>query len=448
MSAVKSATTQIDASTRTLRYVSPSELSPSEHNARKHSKAQVKAIANSISAFGFIAPVVINQDGCILAGHGRYEAAKLLKLQRIPVIRIDHLSDAQAKAYMLADNKLTDRSTWDDFKVATQLRELSELVLDFEIEAIGFEPPEIDLRIQSLESDDDREGADEFELTKGPAITKPGDLWTLGAHRIYCGNSLDVSSFEQLFSEHERATAAFVDFPYNVRIDGHVGGKGRVKHREFAMASREMSEAAFTNFLTSSLKNICAFIDQAGIIFACMDWRHISEITVAGRSAECDFINLCVWAKNNGGMGSFYRSRHELIFVFRNGPETHQNNVQLGRFGRSRSNVWNYPGLSGFGRGGSSKLLKLHPTVKPVAMVADAILDCTSRGDIVLDAFLGSGTTLLAAERTGRRGYAIEIDPLYVDTAIQRWQRMTGCEARNESGETFADLKSRRGKTA
>jgi DNA modification methylase len=443
MSNIDHSTTNIATTARKLRFVSPQQLVPSDHNARKHSRAQIKAIASSISAFGFNAPIIVTADGRILAGHGRFEAAKLLKLRRIPVISIDHLTETEATAYMLADNKLTDRSTWDDFKLATQLKELSELALDFDIEAIGFEPPEIDFRIQSLEADNEADKADEFYISVGPAVTRPGDRWLLGPHRINCGNSLDLPRFGQFF-EGEKAAAVFSDPPYNVRIDGHACGKGRVKHREFAMASGEMSEAGFTEFLTRSITAVCNYTVDGGLIYCCMDWRHLHEIVTAGRAVKCDLINVCVWAKTNGGMGSFYRSRHELVFVFRSGSEQHQNNVQLGRFGRSRTNVWNYPGVNGFNRKGSTQLLSVHPTCKPIALVADAILDSTKREEIVLDPFLGSGTTLLAAEKTGRRCYGIEIDPLYVDTAIERWQRMTGHEARNENGETFSAVKAKR----
>lgn len=242
----------------------------------------------------------------------------------------------------------------------------------------------------------------------------------------------------------DNAAGVFTDSPYNARIDGFVGGKGRIKHREFAMASGEMSEEEFTEFLVSSFRMLQQYSVPGALIYACMDWRNLQPMLTAGKSAQFEMMSLCVWAKNNGGMGSLYRSRHELVFVFRNGSQPHLNNVQLGRYGRNRSTVWNYPGSGGFSRKGS-RLLELHPTVKPIALVADAISDSTKRGQIILDPFLGSGTTLLAAERTGRRCRGIEIDPIYIDTAIERWQRMTGQEAHNVQGDTFAQVKSRRG---
>lgn len=425
---------------RSLSLICPEQLSPNPNNPRKHTKVQVRAIAKSIQAFGFNAPVLIDRDRRIIAGHGRYEAALLLSLAQIPVIFLDHLTEAQAKAYALADNQLTDRSVWDDNLVAIQLKELSELVLDFDLEATGFESPEIDFRIQSLDGPDDTDQADDFSLHSGAAVTVPGDLWLLGSHRLYCGNALSSDALSTLMDD-EMAAGVFCDPPFNVPINGHATGNGKTRHREFAMASGEMTEQEFTDFLTKSLTLICTHSSRGAVLYVCMDWRHMAALIAAGRTAKCDLINLCVWAKSNGGMGSLYRSRHELVFVFRNGPEAHQNNIQLGRFGRNRSNVWNFPGANSFARRGTDSAAHLHPTVKPVGLVADALLDTTARDEIVLDTFLGSGTTLLAAERTGRRCYGIEIDPIYVDTAIERWQRMSGKEAVHSQGQTFSALR-------
>ncbi|SFK91423.1 DNA methyltransferase, partial [Methylocapsa palsarum] len=372
----------------------------------------------------------------LIAGHGRFEAAKLLGRSEIPVICLDHLSEAQARAYMLADNKLTDRSSWDDAALAAHLKELSELAIDFNIEDVGFELPEIDFRIQSLDAPEDPSDADEFEAAAGPAASRLGDLWLLGDHRLYCGDALDPKTYDALLGT-EHAAAVFTDPPYNVKIDGHVCGGGAKKHREFAMASGEMTADEFSRFLQEIFELIAARVAPSGVIYACMDWRHMGEMLAAGRAKGLDLLNLCVWVKSNGGMGSLYRSRHELVFVFRNGKEPHRNNVQLGRFGRNRTNVWNYAGANSFPRKGRAKGLDLHPTVKPIAMVADALLDATKRGDIVLDPFCGSGTTILAAERVGRRGFGIELDPLYVDLAISRWQKMTQQTAVHANGKTF-----------
>ena len=426
-----------------LTFAPTSDLSPDPRNPRKHNRAQIRAIARSIEAFGFNAPILINKNKQIIAGHGRFEAAKLSGCTQVPVICLEHLTEAQARAYMLADNKLTDRSSWDDAALALHLKELSELVLDFDIEAIGFELPEIDFRIQSLDITEDADSADEFNAAVGPAISRTGDLWLLDDHRLYCGSALDATAYDTLLGT-AKAAAVFTDPPYNVKVDGHVCGSGAIKHREFAMASGEMTEDEFTRFLNETLELAGSHAASGAIVYACMDWRHMGEMLAAGRAAGLDLLNLCVWVKSNGGMGSLYRSRHELVFVFRNGKEAHLNNVQLGRFGRNRTNVWNYAGANSFPRKGQRNALDLHPTVKPIALVSDAILDSTKRNDVVLDPYCGSGTTLLAAERTGRRGYGIEIDPLYVDTAIVRWERMTGKQARHTSGETFANIEAER----
>jgi DNA modification methylase len=428
---------------RQLSYLATSDLKPDPRNPRKHDRAQIEAIARSIETFGFNAPILIDNNKQIVAGHGRYEAARLLGSAQVPVICLEDLTEAQARAYMLADNKLTDRSSWDDGILAVHLKELSDLALDFDIEDIGFELPEIDFRIQSLDIAEHADGADEFKVAAGPAVSRIGDLWLLDEHRLYCGSALDQTAYDAILGA-AKAAAVFTDPPYNVKIEGHVCGSGALKHREFAIASGEMSEDDFTRFLSTTLELVGAHAACGAIAYACIDWRHMGEMLTAGRANGFDLLNVCVWVKSNGGMGSLYRSRHELVFVFRNGTTKHLNNVQLGRFGRNRTNVWNYPGVNSFPRKGHGNALALHPTAKPIAMAADAILDSTQRDDIVLDSFCGSGTTILAAARTGRRGYGIEIDPLYVDTAIERWERMAGKQARHGSGKTFDEMKAER----
>ena len=428
---------------RQISFVSPEQLTPNPNNPRKHNNAQILALAKGIRELGFNAPVLVDKHFTILAGHARVEAAKVAGLSEVPVVLLDHLSVAQAKAYVLADNKLAERSTWDEVKLAVQLKELADLAVDFDMEVTGFELPEIDFRLQSLEDISTIDRADEFQLASGGPVSRLGDRWRLGEHRLLCGNALVENDLTVLMAG-EKAICAFTDPPYNVAIDGHVGGKGSIHHRDFPMATGEMSEAEFTAFEASALSLLRSHCVPGGLIYVCMDWRHMAETLAAARSSDLELLNLCVWVKSNGGMGSLYRSRHELVFVFRNGREPHRNNIQLGRFGRNRTNVWNYAGGNSFARRGSKRNLELHPTVKPVLLVADAIQDSSNRGDVVLDPFLGSGTTLLAAERVGRRCYGIELDPLYVDTAIERWQRMTGQKAHNQLGESFDFLKSKR----
>jgi DNA modification methylase len=419
-------------------YQNPNQLQPHPNNARTHSKHQIRQIAESIRVFGFTNPVLIDSKNRIIAGHGRVEAAKSLGMAEVPTIRLDQMTEEQIRAYVIADNKLAENAGWDEATLADELQYLLTLDnLDFDVTITGFEIAEIDVLLEGAK----QVSAPEDELpsidTSHEAITRPGDLWQLGKHRVHCGNSLHDSSYQMLMGSR-RAAVVFTDPPYNVRIDGHVCGNGAVKHREFAMASGEMSESEFLTFLNNSLRLLAQFSAASSVHYLCIDWRHLGEMLAAGRQNYDEFLNLCVWVKDNGGMGSFYRSQHELVLVFRKG-KTHRNNIQLGQYGRYRTNVWQYPGIHTLSKQGEEgNLLALHPTVKPVTMVADAILDCTARGEIVLDAFLGSGTTLMAAERVGRVCCGIEIDPLYVDVAIRRWQKYTGEKAiLSETGKTF-----------
>src|SRR5262249_22474017 len=290
---------------------------------------------------------------------------------------------------------------------------------------------EIDLRIEALATDfadANNDGkADAVPLPGNhPVVSQPGDLWLLGKHRVVNGNALDPAAFKQLL-QRQRAAMSFTDPPYNVPVNGHVSGLGAIKHREFQNASGEMDSEEFASFLTIALSLLARNCANGAIIFMCMDWRHMAELLAAGAANGLQLKNVCVWAKHNAGMGSFYRSQYENVAVFKSGRTRHRNNIELGRHGRNRSNLWSYPAANNFGRAGDEGyLLGLHPTPKPVRLVHDAILDCSARGEIVLDSFLSSGTTLIAAERSGRRCFGIEIDPLYVDTIIRRYQNYTG----------------------
>jgi DNA modification methylase len=420
------------------------QLKPDPANPRRHSNKQVRQIAESIRVFGFNVPILIDRHGNVIAGHGRLLAAQQLGRTEVPTVCLDHLTPAQVRTFRIADNKLTENAEWDDRLLAQQLKDLSLIGLDFSLELIGFAMAEIDLRILSL--DDTPEPADDPAdavpaVSPGPAISKLGDAWLLGRHRVLCGNTLDTNAFAALMGER-RAAMVFTDPPYNVPIDGHASGLGAIHHRPFPMAAGEMDSGEFTAFLRAAFCNLAAFSVEGSLHYICMDWRHVAELLAAGRDPYGELKNLCVWVKNNAGMGSFYRSQHELVFVFKHGRHGHRNNVQLGQFGRHRSNVWHYPGANSLSRRGEEGyLLALHPTVKPVAMVADAILDCSGRGDVVLDGFLGSGTTVIAAERTGRRCCGLELDPAYVDTIVRRWQALTGGSARHAvGGRSFDDL--------
>ena len=424
-------------------YRSIEQLTPESANPRLHDKKQVRQIANSIEAFGFNVPILIDREGKVIAGHGRLLACRELGITEVPTLCLDHLTQVQARAFMIADNRLTEIASWDDQLLAQQLKDLSLSGLDFSLEITGFEMGEIDLRIASLEDmPAHAQSADVLpEPRAEPPVSNIGDLWHLGHHRVLCGDALDPGAFTTLMGE-EHASTVFVDPPYNVEIDGHASGLGAIHHRAFPMASGEMSKTEFTAFLARVCRNLAAFSAAGSLHFICMDWRHLDELLAAGADAYGELKNLCVWVKDNAGMGSLYRSQHELVLVFKQRGGRHRNNVQLGRFGRHRSNVWHYPGANSFARrGAEGNLLALHPTVKPVAMVADAVLDGSARGDIVLDAFLGSGTTVIAAQRTSRRCCALELDPGYVDTAIRRWQAFTGDKAQHiATGRDFDDL--------
>jgi DNA modification methylase len=423
-----------------IEYLPVASLRPDPKNARLHSDKQVQQIARSIEAFGFNVPVLIDSTSQVMAGHGRLLACGLLGIDNVPVIRLEHLSEHQRRAFMIADNRLTENAEWDERLLGEQLKILSEAELDFTVETTGFEMGEIDLLIENLApaTNGEIDPADLQPESSGVQVSQPGDLWKLGKHRVFCGDALSPKSYG-LLMDGKRANVVFTDPPYNVPISGHVSGNGKVRHREFVMASGEMSEAEFIAFLTDALTLLARHSLTGSLHYICMDWRHMREVLAAGTAAYSELKNLCVWAKNNAGMGSFYRSQHELVFVFQNGSSSYRNNVQLGRFGRSRSNVWHYPGANSFAW--STKegdLLALHPTVKPVALVADAIMDCSARGDLVLDPFLGSGTTVIAAERTGRICNGMELDPRYVDTVIRRWQKFTSLEAVHQvTGHTF-----------
>ena len=425
-----------------------SSITPDPKNPRKHTKRQIRQIAESVKAFGFNVPVLIDSNNQLIAGHGRFEACKLLGWESVPTICLDHLSPLQVRAYNIADNKLTDNSTWDDALLAKNLMELSIADLGFNLDAIGMDMGEVDVRIHGLDDlkvDDSVDTSDQFDVPAGPAITESGDLWLLGPHRIICGDSTRPEFYDILMAG-KLATMIFADPPYNVKINGHVSGKGAISHREFKMGAGEMSAWEFTEFLRTVFDHAVRHSAPGSIHFQCMDFRHLREMLDAGLSVYSELKNLCVWSKNTGGMGSLYRSRHELIFVFKHGTEPHINNVELGRHGRYRTNVWEYKSINSTRHStDEGDLLAMHPTVKPVRMVGDAILDCSKRGDIVLDNFLGSGSTLIAAQRVGRICYGIEMDPLYVDTAIRRWQSDTGQDAvLASSGHTFTQRQKQR----
>lgn len=430
-------------------YLPVSALIPDPRNARKHDRKQIERLAAAMREFGFTNPILVDERLQIIAGHARLEASVLVPLTEVPCVRVEGLSEAARKALAIADNKLGDMSEFDVEVLSATLAELE--VLSFDIELTGFDTAELDIMFDAKlgigsGAIDPADVLPETDVD-APPVSRLNDLWLLGPHRLYCGDALLEESYAALLGG-SRVDLVFTDPPYNVPISGHVSGLGKACHREFAMASGEMSRAEFTAFLTTSLGLMARFSRDGAIHFVCMDFRHMAELLEAGSHTYVELKNLCVWDKGSGGMGSLYRSQHELVFVFKSGKAPHVNNVQLGRLGRYRTNVWSYPGLNSFGRGRDENLA-LHPTVKPTSLVSDAIRDCSKRGDLVLDAFAGSGTTIVAAERTGRRAVAMELDPLYVDLAIRRWECIIGGTAMlGSDGRSFAQVAAERAVSA
>jgi DNA modification methylase len=414
-------------------------IRPNPRNARTHSKKQIRKIAESIRKFGFLNPIIVDEDNMVLAGHGRLGAARLVGLPHVSIVRFGHLTAAQKRAYLIADNKIAEDAGWDREMLAIELGELIDLLPaeGIDVSLTGFEAPEIDLLLADMTAGKPGPEDTQLPLPSHP-VTCRGDLWQLRKHRILCGDARVPGDFAHLMNGAS-AAALFCDPPYNLRISA-IGGRGRVKHPEFAFASGEMSQSQYRKFLKLTLGNGIRVSSPGAVHYVCIDWRHIGDLIEVGGQLYGPMLNLVVWNKSNAGQGSFYRSQHELIGVFPVGDQPHRNNIQLGRFGRNRSNVWNYVGVNTFGKG-RMEALATHPTVKPVALVADALLDCTTRGGIVLDQFAGSGTTILAAEKVGRIGFGIEYEPEYVDVAIKRWQSSTKLEATlADDGRTFEEI--------
>lgn len=417
----------------------PSELKPAKRNARTHSQRQIAQIAASIRQFGFTQPVLTDDQGRIVAGHGRVEAAKSLGLALIPTLPLSHLTEEQLRAYAIADNKIALNSGWDEELLAIEFKELDALV-SFDLDLTGFSTGEIDVLLEGQTAQQAKLDAtpDKKRVTE---TVERGDLWRLGGHRLLCGDAREAKDFAVLMGD-DRARMVFSDPPYNVPIDGFVGGLGKVKHAEFAMASGEMSPAQFTDFLATAFRNAADVSVDGAVHYQCIDWRHIEEMMAAGRRVYSELLNVCVWAKDQAGMGTFYRSQHEFVFTWKVGDAAYLNNVELGKHGRNRTNIWDCRGVRKTGRASE---LRLHPTVKPAPLIMDAIKDVSRRGDLVLDCFGGSGSTLIAAEKTRRRARLIEYEPTYCEVTIRRWEQLTGKSAvLDASGETFAEVAERR----
>lgn len=427
----------------TIELLLTSDLKSNLQNPRTHPPAQIRQLAASIKAFGCNSPILVDGENNIVSGNARLAACQLLRWDRVPCIRLDQLNEHQVRAFSIADNRLTELAEWNPTLLGEVFKGLAVVDLDFSLEITGFSPAEIDLYIEGISEEtleDDLHGIG-LAIAERPQVTREGDIWRAGQHLFICADARDPVAYARLLGT-DQAQVVFTDPPYNVAIRGNVSGKGAIVHGDFRMATGELTPDKFTAFLAEIFAQLRRHTTAGSMHFICMDWRHQLEISLAGRQVYDELKNVCVWVKPNGGMGSLYRSRHEFIYVFKSGRGSHINNVELGRHGRSRTNVWEYEGIHNFGRSGEEgNLLALHPTVKPVKLIADALLDCSERGALVLDPCIGIGSTAIAAERVGRRCRGIEIDPTYVDTAIRRWQKLTGDHAVHvSSGLSFDEI--------
>jgi DNA modification methylase len=431
-----------------IEMVGVAELKPHPRKTRTHDEKQIAAITGSFTQFGFLNPIVIDESNIVLAGDARLEAARRLGISALPTIRIDYLSESEKRAYKVADNRIAELAEWDLPELSIELTELIDI--DFNMDALGFDAPTIDLVLieAARQADAEPDAGDAIpDERPGPAVSRTGDIWSLGSHRVICGSALDPEVLKALMGERQ-ARLVLTDAPYNVPVRGFVSGLGKVKHREFAMASGEMSKPEFLAFLTEVSVLSASYLVDGGLHYGFMDWRGLGTYMAALDACGLSQLNLCVWNKGTGGMGSLYRSQHELCLIYKKGSVAHVNNVELGQNGRYRTNVWDHPGMASFGRE-RDEALKLHPTVKPVNLLVEAIRDVSRQKEIILDTFLGTGSTLVAAQKCGRICYGIEIDPLYVDTIVRRFEAVTGIKAVHlQTGMTFAELAGIRGQEA
>jgi DNA modification methylase len=415
-----------------------SSLEPAERQTRVASTEQIERVVKSIKRFGFVGAILVRGNR-IADGHVRAAACGKVGLEDIPCIDVNYLSEEEARLLSLSMNKISETGEWDLGELKLEMAEL--IALDMDLSVTGFSAQEQDIILL----DGDSAESDEAEIPDVPEqpVSQLGDTFRAGDHRIHCGDARVKESYIAALTGRS-ACAIITDPPFNVKIANNVSGLGKHKHTEFVMASGEMSEAEFAEFLLSFLEVSADHLIEGGAVFTFIDWRSVERMIAAGKAAGLSLINLAVWDKGSGGMGAFLRSAHELIPIFCKGKSLAINNVHLGKHGRDRSNVFRYPGANKPGTS-AAEALALHATPKNVDLIVDMILDVTHRGDVVLDPFLGSGTTIIAAQKTGRIACAIELDPKFVDVAIMRWEQLTGEEVIHEqTGMTFAELREAR----
>jgi DNA modification methylase len=423
-----------------ITYICIDRLKGYKRHTRRYTKKQLKKLQDGINEFGFVVPVLVDHDKTVIAGHARIMVAKRLGITEVPVIELGHLSDAQVRAFRIFDNRISEEGDWDPYNLALEFQHLVEV--NFDVTLTGFEMPEIDLVINSQIAPIGMMPEDQFQVPEPECrpVSRIGDLWLLDEHRVLCGDARIKAFYQKLMGNSCLAQQVVTDGPYNVSVRNHVRVSNKKGFREFLMASGEMSDEQFDDFLDPVMENLVRFSEDGSVHHLFMDWRHLALMTAVCQRHFNRQLNLCVWVKSNGGMGSLYRSQHEVILVYKNGTLPHINNVELGTHGRNRTNIWQYQGVNSFGSERQQNL-DAHPTPKPVAMIADAILDCSTRGGIILDPFLGSGTLIIAAEKTGRVGFGMELDPQYIDVTVRRWQDFTGGVAVHaDTGMTFEEM--------
>ncbi len=422
-------------------YVDIEILKGYRRHARTHPKKQQKAAERIFREVGVRIPVLAEMDGTIISGHLRVLVAKKIGYTKIPVIWVRDLSPAQIRAFRLADNRLAELGEWDQDTLALELQDLIEL--DYDLDFTGFEPPEVDVIIDGALGGAADAAANDIPEPDKVIVSKLGDTWLLDEHRVVCGDARDSTSYDALL-QGRLAQLTITDVPYGIPIAGNVSGLGKIKHDDFVMGAGEMSEAELEAFFYDAATCAVRCAKDGSLGYWFIDWRNLHVLECVLRQLYTRHMNTCVWAKSNGGMGSLYRSRHELVLVFKKGTAPHVNNIQLGKYGRNRTNVWEYDGCS-TGTKDRRADLALHPTVKPAEMIADAIKDASTRGGLILDPFLGSGTTIIACEMTGRICAGLELDPKYVDVIVRRWEAYTGGNTIHaETGLTFAEMRELR----
>lgn len=416
-----------------------------ERKLRKHPQGQIRKIAASIERFGMNVPILIDEANEVLAGRATLEACQRLGFDEVPAIRISHLDAKEKRLFRIAHNRIAEDASWDTAELKLEFEELTIEAPDLDLTLSGFAITDVDRMLGQLGGDLSDLDSPVDPMSIGASVTQRGDLWQIGEHRLLCGDACSADDMKTLMGDVS-ARLLLTDPPYNVPINGHVSGLGKHKHREFVMASGEMSASEFEEFLGTAIARASAYITDGGLFYIFMDSKHLVDLELAARHQGLETLTICVWVKDNGGMGSFYRSQHELVLVSRraNDKAPHVNTVELGAHGRYRTNVWSYPGVNSFGEGRDTAL-SIHPTVKPISLLADAILDCSKKGEVILDSFGGSGSTMVAAQKTGRWAYLMELDPYYCDAIILRMLAAYGKEAVHvESGRTYTEVAQER----